>query len=197
MKQLPGILCGNAPPFHIGSTLADNSNADNVAGSSKSTVLHSRRHIAAVSAAAGVLGAAAVASAATAAQAEAVSAPPAAAAAAAINGRAVLCLDHHVHPHGVYLSCFLRGLPRCSCLLPGSCHRPKGLQEALGYCQISSPILTESSPHGSSQPPHHSTQNYAFLQNNSKKREIEGKFHKEHVGANFLVCTCLCYVFAL
>ena len=176
MKQLPVISCVNAPPFHIGTSLADNSNADNVAGSSNVTVLNSSRHIAAVSAVAGVLGAAAVASAATAAQAEAVSAP----AAAATIGRAVLCLDHHVHPiHGVCLfSCFLCGSPRCSCLLPGSYHRPKGLQQALGYRQISSSNLTQSPPPGSSQPPHHSTQNYAFLQKDSKEREIEGKFHK-------------------
>ena len=127
MKQLPVISCVNALPFHIGTSLADNSNADDVAGSSKATVLHFSRYIAAVSAVAGVLGAAAVASAATAAQAEAVSAPPPAA--AATTGRAVLCLDHHVHPiHGVCLfSCSLCGSPRCSCLLPGSCHRPKGL----------------------------------------------------------------------
>ena len=182
MKQFPGIPCGNAPSFHIDYTLADNSNADNVTGSSSAAVLHSSHHIAAVSAVAAVLGAAAVASAATAAQAEAVSAPPPAA--ATTTGRAVLYLDCRIHPHGVSLSSFLRGSRRCSCLFPGSCHRPEGLQQALGYYRVFSPIFTERSPRGSSQPSNHSIQSYAFLRKNSKNREIGGEFHREHV-ANF------------
>ena len=51
-------------------------------------------------------------------------------------------------------------------------------------------ILTESSPRGLPRPPDHSTQNFAFLQKNWQRREIEGLVHGDYVG-EFLVYTCL------
>ena len=142
-------------------------------------VLYSTRHVAAAAVVVAILAAAAAA----AAGAVAVSAVSAAAAAAvAETGLAVFCLDRHVHPPDVFLSSFLCGPHHLVRLLPGSCHRPKGLKQELGCRRISSRSLTERYPRESPRPTDHSTRNFPFLQNNSHWHEIGGIVHREHVG---------------
>ena len=125
---VPYIPCRNALPFHNDNTLANNSDVEDMTVAFSAAVLCSTRRVAAA-----VTIVAALVAAAAETEAGAVSTP---ATVAAETDLAALCLVRYVHPRDVPHFPFLYGPHRLVHFFPCSCHRPKGLQEELGYLRL-------------------------------------------------------------